>query len=392
MNKKSIFTSIIWIILFSLVFSYSLVFAGTWIFDNTTKIVFKSSNNIYLDSFELKNTQIIFKSWKDLSNYKIKSKCEIFSKLKYNKWDYYMFDLRVFNNICTDKNFILVDENNEINIRFKLNFFTEYKILSQILDYNTARLVQFKNKLDKKIKTYSKYEKYNKNIEKNYYTFLKNNRLLSEFKYNKALINNIIEKRSEKYLVPIIGKNMPVIWNKIPNTWRWYRSDYTDGIHHGWDIDWDFWEQVVALDDWIIIKVVSNFNYSNLNAIKRWNNITNYDRTRNLDILRWNQIWLKTMSWDIVMYSHLNDVFSNIKVWEIIKKQQPIWTIWITGVPDKNYKDYHLHFVVHTNPFNSKKAWKYDLDDYMEWDWMFKWKNKEHILKNQWEYFEGFWL
>jgi hypothetical protein len=53
-------------------------------FDVTPKIMFKISENIYLDSLQLKNTQILFKSAEDLKNYTIKSECNIFSKLVSN--------------------------------------------------------------------------------------------------------------------------------------------------------------------------------------------------------------------------------------------------------------------------------------------------------------------
>ena len=387
MNKKSILTSIIWIILFSLVFGYSLVFAGTWLFDNTTKIVFKLSNNIYLDSISLNKTNILFKSGDDLSDYKIKSECSIFSKNTYRNGDYYMFELKFFDNDCKNENFILVNKENEIKSHFKLNIVSEYDALSKLLDLKTTRLTQFKTVLNKKIKTYSKYEKYDRKIEKNFYVFLGKNRVLQEIIYNRNLIESILEKRNEKYIVPIIGREMPNLAVKIPNSGRGYRSDYTDWIHHGWDVDWDFWEQLVALDDGIIVRVISDFNFSDLNAIKRWNNLTEYDKTRNLDVLRWNQVWIKTMSWDVVMYSHLNEVFSNIEVWEVIRRGQPLGTIWITWVPDKNYKDYHIHFVVHVNPFNLAKWESYDIDDYMKWDWLFKWKSQDYILTNQWNYF-----
>ncbi len=388
MNKKSIFTWLITLILFSVIFSYSLVFAWTWIFNNTTKVVFKLSDNIYLDSLKLSNTKILFKSNEDISDFKIKSECSIFSKMTDNKWDFYMFQLKFFDNECKNENFILVNNKNEIKANFKLNLISEYFILSKMLDLDNSRLSKIKKSVDKKVLEYSDFIKYDKKIESSYYTFLEKNRLLNEFIYNRNIIDNIIKKRSEKYVVPVLGQDLPTIAVKIPNSWRWYRSDYTDWIHHAWDIDWEFWEQVVALDEWIIIRVVSDFDYSNLNAIKKWDNLTEYDKVRNLDILRWKQVWLKTMSGDLIMYSHLNDIFSNIRVWEVVRKKQPLWTTWITGVPDKNYKDYHLHFAVHTNPFLWKKGW-YDIDDYMMWDWLFKWKTKEYILENQWKYFES---
>jgi hypothetical protein len=388
MNTKSISTWLIWIITFSLLFGYTLVFAWTWIFDNTIEISFKLSENIYLDSLELKNTKILFKSKENLENYKIKSECNIFSKLTQSKWDFYMFELKFYDNSCRDSRFTLVDSDSKIKVLFKLNLVTEYNLLSKLIDLKTTRLVQLKEILDKKVLSHSMYDKYNKINEENYYIYLEKNRILKEATYNSNIINNIIEKRKKKYIVPVLWHIMPTNSVKIPNSSRWYRSDYTDWIHHGWDIDWKFWEQVIALDDWIIVRTVDKFDFSELNNIKRWNNLTYDEKIRNLDILRWNQVWLKTMSGDLVMYAHLNEIFSNVKIWEIVKKWQPLWTIWITGVPDKNYTDYHLHFVVHKNPFISEKIGLYDFDDYMKWDWAFKWKTSKYIVENQWKYFQ----
>jgi murein DD-endopeptidase MepM/ murein hydrolase activator NlpD len=104
--------------------------------------------------------------------------------------------------------------------------------------------------------------------------------------------------------------------------------------------------------------------------------------------LRGKQVWLKTMKWDVVFYSHLDDVFTNIQEWTIVKREQPLWTVGITGIPDKAYNDYHLHFPVHKNPFDDKQAGKYDYGDYMKWDWEFKWKTSAHILKHQYDVFE----
>ena len=107
------------------------------------------------------------------------------------------------------------------------------------------------------------------------------------------------------------------------------------------------------------------------------------EKLRNLDLLRWNQVWLKTSKWDVVFYSHLNEIYSNIIEWNLIKAGTTLWTIWITWIPDKNYTDYHLHFAIHKNPYNNEKIGQNNLEDYMKWDWYFKWKSKEFILQNQ---------
>ena len=389
MQKKSIFTWFIWVITFGIIFWYSLVFAWAWMFDDNASITFKSSDNIYLDSIELNKTKILFKSGNDLSNYKIKSECNIFSKLISAKWEYYMFDLKFFDNDCENQNFVLVDSKNEIKASFKLNLLTEYKIISKMLDLPTDELSHLKLGLNRKIELLSKYTTYDEAVNKDYYDFLQKNRALKEWTYTLNIIKNILTKRSEKYIVPVPWHKIPTSPTKIPNSAREYRKDYTDAIHHGWDIDWKLWEQVVALDDWIIVRTVNNFEFSDLKKLNKSKKLTSDDLIRNLDVLRWNQVWLKTMHWDVIFYSHLNEIFSNIKVWEVVKKWQPLWTIWKTWVPDENYIDYHLHFEVQKNPFNLWKDKSYDIDDYLKWNWLFKWNNKDYILENQFNYFEN---
>lgn len=383
MNKKSILSWAIWIIIFSVLFGYSLVFAWSWKTESEyTKIMFKLSNNIYLDSLSLSKTKILFKSNNDLSKYKIDSKCNIFSKLSYSKWDYYMFDLKFFDNDCNSEKFNLTNDKNEIASSFKLKFVTEYWALSKMLDLNNARLIQLKNVLNKKILSYSKYEKYNRNIENNYYIFLENNRILDETIYNLNFINNILSFRDKKYAIAVKWWKIDLSYSKIPNAWRPYRSDYTDWIHHWWDVAWWFGEETIAIDDWIIVRVISEYSDSNLDLIKRGANLSDLDKTKNLDILRWKQVWLKTMKWEVIFYSHLDDVFSNIKVWEVVRKWQPLWTIWITWIPAHDYDDYHIHFPIQKNPYNIQKAGTYDFVDYMTWDWLFKGETNEYIFKN----------
>ncbi len=390
MNKKSIFTWFIWIIIFSLVFGYSLVFAGTGLFDDSIKLYFKSSDNLYLDSLTLNSTRVVFKSsWHDLSNYEIKSECDIYSKMVYKKDDLYMFDLKLFWDKCDNNNFILVDDKDEIVSRFSFNLIKEYDLLSNLLDLSTPELFNLKNALDSKYDSYLQYKDYDKQRDLDFYVFLKNNRIYNEAYYNKHILDNIIEKRNEKYIVPVAWRQIPTIDIRLPNTRRPYRKEYTDWIHHWWDIYWNFWEQVIALDDWIIVRTVDKFEFSDLDKIKRWDNLTKEDELRNLDLLRWKQVWLKTMKWDVVFYSHLNDIFSNVKVWEVVKSWQPLWTIWITWVPDQEYKDYHLHFEVQKNPFTLKTWESYDYDDYLNWDWLMDWESIEYVKDHQLEYFKS---
>jgi hypothetical protein len=116
--------------------------------------------------------------------------------------------------------------------------------------------------------------------------------------------------------------------------------------------------------------------------------LTEGQKITNLDILRWNQVWIKTAKWDVVFYSHLNDVYSHIKEWVIVRKWELLGTIGVSGIPGKNYTDYHLHFTIHKNPYTIEKVGKYDYEDYMRWDWYFKGQSKSNVLKYQNEIFE----
>lgn len=53
-------------------------------------------------------------------------------------------------------------------------------------------------------------------------------------------------------------------------------------------------------------------------------------KLQNLDILRGNQVWLKTMKGEVIFYSHLEEVDSSIQEGMLIKKNDPIGTIGIT--------------------------------------------------------------
>jgi hypothetical protein len=145
---------------------------------------------------------------------------------------------------------------------------------------------------------------------------------------------------------------------------------------------------LIALDDWVIVRIVDWFTKKDLDKIKFGTGLTYDEKVRNLDLLRWNQVWLKTTKWDVVFYSHLNEVYTNIKEWDIIKVWQELWTVWKTWVPWDDYEDYHLHFEIHKNPYDKKIAWKYDIEDYMKWEWYYKWKSLDYIAEHQREIFD----
>lgn len=380
MNKKIISFWMIFTSLFSLLFWYSLVFA--W---NSDQIFFQESEFIFPDALKLNKVRYIIKSKTDFSDWKISSSCDFNFDLVSKQKNFYVIDVSLSNYSKCKYNDLKLSFNSwETTIDSRLKVYTKTDTYSQFLDNSDSFLEKSKGLITSKI---SELDKMINNpidlLDK-----MKNERKKSEIQNIESVLSDILFQRSLKYNIPVNWYKLPTTLNKVPNTWRPYRESYTDWIHHGWDIDAPLWTNVVSIDDWIIIRVVNWFKYTDLNNIVYWNNISDEQKTLNLDVLRWNQVWIKTMKWDVVFYSHLNEIYSNIEEWYFVKRWEPIWTVWATWVPDKNYEDYHLHFPIHKNPLNDSKKSDYTNLDIMNWDWYFKDLNPSEIIEEQYKIFD----
>ncbi len=365
MHKKPLLSAVFTVFVLSLVFGYSLVFGNVNSYSGPIALDFQLSKNIYPESNKLNSNILIFKSPVDLSQAKLISSCDNYSKFVQKRNEYYIFNVKYFSPCNED--ILKLEKNNETLFMLEQNIIWEYDLWEKFIDYPTKDLQKALLSLDKKLLLTSKKVDHNSG-----YISARNTRETYEIAFLYNVLNNIVEKRSQKYKIPVEWREISTKHSKLPNAGRPYRESYTDGIHHGWDVDGDLWEEVVSLDDAMVIRIVSGFEYSDLSRLVYGENISEDQKIKNLDTLRWNQVWLKTAKGDVVFYSHLQDIYSNIKEWMMVRKGQKIWTIWISWVPDEAYDDYHLHFPIHKNPYNSKMAWKYDYDDYMRWDWYFK--------------------
>lgn len=381
MNKKNTTFWVLLVLLFSIIFGYSLVFAW-W----TGKIVFKLSNNIFTSNVKLNRNRLIIRSKENIEDVKIKWDCWVTGKFVNKNNNYYVFDIYVLNKKCDNKKIKVTFEKKDFTLTTVFNITKAYNLYSTLLDYSDKKFWKKVQFLEKSIKKLEKYRNYNENFRSDSFNFLKSNRRLLELEYMENFMSNIIEKRKNKYVVPVKWSPLPQKINKLPNAGRPYRDSYTDWIHHWWDFDANFWDNVVSLDDWIVIRVIDKFDNYDFSRIKYENNLSDMEKLKNLDILRGKQVWIKTMKWDVAFYSHLNNIFTGIEEWVVISKWQPLWTVWKTGVPDKNYSDYHLHIPIHKNPYIIEKD--YSLEDYFKWDWYFKGKTSSYILENQINIFE----
>lgn len=355
---------------------------------NNIEVDFNLTKNIYLDSDELNTTYLVYKSSLSLSNYKLISECNIDSNFLQSNNNLYIFKVRYLNNNCTSKRIHLTSKKGDIVSTERLNIYSKKKLYNTFLDYNTSDLEKIQTKLNKKLLELNDYvSKNNKNRNR---SIIKKKRKINEVIYISKIVEHIISKRKEKYAIPVKWKLISSDPSKVPNAWRPYRSKITDWIHHWWDVYWSLEDKTISIDDALVIRIVRDFEYSDLSKLNKSYSLSDLDKAKNLDIYRWNQVWLKTMKWDVVFYSHLTDISKNIKEWKIISKWDFIWTTGITWVPDKNYKDYHLHFTIHKNPYISTKAWKYTIDDYLLWDWYFKWESISYVLENQKRIFKDY--
>ncbi len=382
--KKSSFIKYFSLLIILLI-AWLSFFTTFWasIFMQDVKLVYKLSNNIYINSETLNKGLFVYKSSTDISDAYFQSSCETETKYITKKDDLYLFELSVIDKNCSNDIFFLKSKIWILN-ETKLNLVSDSEIYALLLDYSSKDLNNILNSANKKSSGLKIFTTYKNNVLNDKYNFSNKKRIYEELIYKWNMIKTILEKRELKYSIPVLWYELPTKNPiKFPNAWRPYRAWLTDWIHHSWDIDAPFWTKVVALDDGIIIRIVKNWDKTDLSNLRKSKNLTKEDKMRNLDIYRWNQIWIKTMKWELVMYAHLDKVVDSLKEWIIVSKWDYIGNIWVTWVPEEWYNDYHLDFSVSENPYNLWKVWSYDIVDYMSWPWKFKWKSKDYILENQ---------
>jgi murein DD-endopeptidase MepM/ murein hydrolase activator NlpD len=75
------------------------------------------------------------------------------------------------------------------------------------------------------------------------------------------------------------------------------------------------------------------------------------------------------MDGNITFYSHLSEIAPNIKIGSHVKRGEYMGKIGTSGVPEKNYKNIHLHFEIQENPFreNMKNPSYLDI---MRWNYL----------------------
>jgi murein DD-endopeptidase MepM/ murein hydrolase activator NlpD len=143
--------------------------------------------------------------------------------------------------------------------------------------------------------------------------------------------------------------------------------------------------------DGVVIRIVDNFSWSYFDQIKKWVGLSAFDKAKNLDIFRWNQVWLKMIDGNVVFYSHLSAIQDGLYVGKKIQSGDTLGKIWISGVPDKDYKNTHLHFEIAVNPLNSKNSPAIK-DEIIMWPYLGKSLDKKQALSLQEKLFHGWFM
>lgn len=343
---------------------------------------FSLSENIFVDSLNLSENKIIIKSGQKAENFKISWECWIFWENIASDWYTHIFNVRLLEKDCPQEKIKITLTSTFSTIEKDFNLIKPFDLYNKFLDYSDKDLQD----ILQKTKKYIEETDYNQisDSEKKVKTY----RNLEEAKYFIKIFEEILKNRKNKYAIPVVWVSLPKRETKLPNSFRPYRQWYTQWIHQGWDFDAKKLTKVVSLDDAIVIRVVDSFKTSDFAKLKRNKNLTYNDKLLNLDILRWNQVWIKTSKWEVAFYSHLDSINKNIKVWKILKKWEEIGKVWATWVPEEGYSDFHLHIEIYKNPYNLEKAWKYSYLEIMSWPWLFKGQKFNYILENQTKIFD----
>lgn len=209
-------------------------------------------------------------------------------------------------------------------------------------------------------------------------SLLKADYRLSSFRVRNffATIDAILADRNTKFALPIPGVPLPTKATFLPNSARPFRSESTDGVHHGFDFYVNQGTPVRAIEDGVIIHVKRDFSWNEMEHLLPGHN--EIEEQKNLDVYRWNTVYLKTRSGHVAIYAHLANIPDEITIGKSVSRGYIIGHVGDSAVPDKKYL-YHLHFELAMNPLKDELAGTNDFTDVLLWPFWGKWKTADWI-------------
>ena len=151
-------------------------------------------------------------------------------------------------------------------------------------------------------------------------TILKSDYRLASLRVREffGIIDDILSAREAKFTLPIKGAKLPTQATHLPNSPRPFRSESTDGIHHGWDFYVNEGAPTRAIEDGTILHVKRDFSWNEMNHLHKGN--SELEQQKNLDVYRGNTVYLKTRSGHVAIYAHLSNIPDNIQEGQAVSK------------------------------------------------------------------------
>lgn len=362
---------------------YSFVSGWYLTFNPEVQFITSAGDTLYIQEDSEAKTVLVYNSNFDISTASIKSLCDIESRYLDSYKNLYFFEVDFTRDMACNNGNVVLQLGEEIygNTIHTLEVIQKNEVFWKYLDYGDDDLTDVLDQLEYDVNENAIFKNYNNVNIANNFRYYKWKNIYNNALFHSDMIQFILDGRKQKYLTPVLGRTFSSAATKLPNSGRPYRASYTDGIHYWFDIDGDLWDSAIALDYGIVVRVVDEFDNSDFSRIVYGSDLSKDQELWNLDILRWKQVWIKTLKWELVFYSHLNSVDENMVVWSLVEKWQLVWLTWATGVPEDWYDDFHLHFEVYKNPYDILKAWSYDYWDYIFWEYLWKWMNNAQLLQ-----------
>ena len=198
-------------------------------------------------------------------------------------------------------------------------------------------------------------------------------------------VQDVLDIRKSKFSLPITHVKIPTKATFLPNSARPYRAETTDAIHHGFDFYVNKGTPVLAIEDGIIIHVKRDFSWKEMDHLLPGH--SDLEEQENLDVYRGNTVYLKTLSGDVAIYAHLENIPDNINAGTVVTRGEVVGHVGDSAVPDKRYY-YHLHFELALNPHKDESAGTYHFTDVLLWPFWGKDKTVDWMRKNDAGLFE----
>lgn len=390
---KKLLALITWLLLASPVANGFLDFSDSS--EDVPQVIANLNKNILPGDVDLWSSMLVVRASKETTNLSLSSGCEHTEKLIYKNTDLeaynlYVLKISLYSSDCTNNTVFIKNNGKDVGL-YHLNIVSRSAKLEKSLDnsseYLTTELKSltiFLRDTTEKIAQKKDISTLSAKISQIELWYDK-----KWLEHEKELREDILQKRNNlTFISPIRGKSLSTRNTKMPNSPRPFRAAVTDGVHHGWDIDAPIGTPIHAIGEGMIIRIVDNFTWKDFDRITRKKYLTDYEKARNLDILRWNQVWLKTIDGNVIFLSHLSEIAPWLHVWQKVEKWDNLGKVWISGVPDKWYTDSHLHFEIVQNPHTTRDI-PAPTEEMIMWSYLGKWLSKSQVLSLQDSLFSG---